>query len=73
MKIEIELHEACAEDGETVCVRIVREWREFLDVGDQSVTLVRDHDRGTDLNPGADDGVYVDPSGKSYRVVRRLA
>ena len=73
MRIEIELHEAQAGDGETVRVRIVREWRDYLAQGERSVTLVRDHDKGTDLSAGAEDDEFLDADGKHYRLVRRLA
>ena len=96
MRIEIELHEAQSGDGETVRVRIVREWRDYLDqgglnqggleqgglnqgglnqggLGDRSVTLVRDHDKGTDLSAGEEEDEFLDPDGKRYRLVRRIA
>ena len=72
MRIEIELHEAQSEDGELVRVRVVREWRDVLEGGEQSVTLVRDHDRGTDLRAGPDGEQFLDASGRAYRLVRRL-
>jgi hypothetical protein len=72
MRIEIELHEAQSDDGEVVRLRIVREWREHLDGGEQSVTLVRDHDRGTDLHAGSGEDLFVDAAGRSYRLMRRL-
>lgn len=73
MRIEIELHEAQGEDGEPVRIRIIREVREQLDPEPSSITLVRDHDSGTELHPGASGEEYLDPSGRRYRLVRRLA
>ena len=73
LRIEIELHEACADDGEAVRIRIIREIRDADGTAAASVTLVRDHDTGVELSAdGAGQG-YQDPGGRHYTLVRRLA
>lgn len=72
MKIEIELHEAHADDGESVRVRIIREIRDSGGPTDATVTLVRDHDSGVELSADGEQG-YQDAVGRRYTLVRRLA
>lgn len=73
MKIEIELHEAQSEDGESVRIRIIREIRDATHPEAASVTLVRDHDSGLELRLGTDGSAFEDGEGRCYRLVRRLA
>lgn len=73
MRIEIELHEARAEDGESVRVRIVREIREAQGSTEATVSLVRDHDSGVELREIDGGDAYQDVRGRRYRLVRRLA
>jgi hypothetical protein len=73
LKIEIELHEAHADDGESVRIRIIREIRDPFGAAEATVTLVRDHDSGVELSADGEGEGYQDAVGRRYRLVRRLA
>ena len=74
MRVEIDVYEACSlVSGETVRLRVVRETRELEGVGEQTVTLIRDHDSGEDLQETDTPELFRTCGGDLFRLTRRIS
>ena len=72
MRIEIEVHEALTEPGTPVRLRIVREIREIVGGGEETIELTREHDLGTELLGTESAGVHQDRHGNRIRLAKRI-
>lgn len=72
MRVEIELHEAESDDGERVRIRLVKEFRAFVDGVACSAELVRDHDTGAELKMADLPGVFEDSQGRRFTIRKRI-